>query len=152
MEPSIVLESNNGTQQPKIPGETVFSKDAGRLENDKLEPIAVIGYSCRFPQDAYNPQKFWELLSNARCTSTPVPKDRFNVESFYHPDPARVNSYNIKGGHFLKEDPGFFDAPFFNMSPSEAACMDPQQRILMESAYRCFENGGFSSRPLTVQC
>ena len=34
-----------------------------------------------------------------------------------------------------------FDAPFFSIPPAEAACIDPQQRILLETSYRALENG-----------
>lgn len=49
---------------------------------------------------------------------------------------------NCKGGHFLTQDLGVFDAPFFSISPSEAKSMDPQQRLLMECVYECMENAG----------
>ena len=48
---------------------------------------------------------------------------------------------NVKGGHFLVEDLAVFDAPFFSLTPAEAASMDPQQRWLLETAYRALENG-----------
>lgn len=41
----------------------------------------------------------------------------------------------------MAEDPRAFDASFFSMSPAEAAVLDPQQRGLLEGAYRTFENG-----------
>ncbi len=44
-------------------------------------------------------------------------------------------------GHFLKDDIAAFDAPFFSITPPEAAGMDPQQRGLLENAYRAMENG-----------
>lgn len=47
----------------------------------------------------------------------------------------------IRHAHFMKEDPRGFDAPFFNMSYAEASVLDPQQRGLLEGAYRTFENG-----------
>jgi acyl transferase domain-containing protein len=47
----------------------------------------------------------------------------------------------MRGGHFIKEDLGAFDAPFFSITPAEAAAMDPQQRNLLEVAYRALENG-----------
>ena len=48
---------------------------------------------------------------------------------------------NVRGAHFLEGNIAAFDAPFFSMNPAEAASMDPQQRGLLETAYRAFENG-----------
>jgi acyl transferase domain-containing protein len=58
---------------------------------------------------------------------------------------------NVNGGHFLKEDIAAWDAPFFSITPNEANSMDPQQRILLENAYRALENGMMASA-LTVHC
>ena len=54
---------------------------------------------------------------------------------------------NIRGAHFLKDDIAVFDAPFFSINPAEAASMDPQQRGLLETAYRAFENGRSDELP-----
>lgn len=48
----------------------------------------------------------------------------------------------LRGGHFLKQDLGLFDAPFFSITPAEAEAMDPQQRIMLETSYRALENSG----------
>ena len=48
---------------------------------------------------------------------------------------------NVRAAHFLREDITAFDAPFFSITPAEAACMDPQQRGLLETVYRALENG-----------
>lgn len=48
---------------------------------------------------------------------------------------------NCRGGNFLTGDLAAFDAPFFSIPPAEAACIDPQQRILLETSYRALENG-----------
>lgn len=48
----------------------------------------------------------------------------------------------VRGGHFLTEDLGVFDSPFFSITPGEAACMDPQHRHLLEVSYHALENGG----------
>lgn len=29
--------------------------------------VAVIGIACRFPGDANNAERFWELICNGRC-------------------------------------------------------------------------------------
>ena len=44
-------------------------------------------------------------------------------------------------GHFIQDDIAAFDAPFFAMTPAQAAALDPQQRGLLESTYRALENG-----------
>lgn len=46
-----------------------------------------------------------------------------------------------RGGHFLKGDISAFDAAFFKMSGAEAKAMDPQLRLLLETAYHAFESG-----------
>lgn len=50
------------------------------------EPIAVVGSSCRLPGGASTPSKLWELLKEPRDILREVPKSRFNVKGFYHPD------------------------------------------------------------------
>ena len=54
---------------------------------DVLEPIAVVGLATRFPQEAQTTEALWEVLLQARSTWSPIPKERFNSEAFYHPDP-----------------------------------------------------------------
>ncbi|KAF1828904.1 reducing type I polyketide synthase [Decorospora gaudefroyi] len=106
------------------------------------KPIAIIGLSLKFPQEATSPQAFWEMLVKGRSAMTEIPKDRFNVEAYYDPDPEKAGTINVRGAHFVKEDIAVFDAPFFSLTPAEASCMDPQQRGLLECAYRALENAG----------
>ena len=47
----------------------------------------------------------------------------------------------MRSGHFIEEDIAAFDAPFFSISSSDAAVMDPQQRKLLEHTYKALENG-----------
>lgn len=48
------------------------------------------------------------------------------------------------GGHFLSEDPAYFDAPFFSITKGEAVSLDPQQRLVLENVYLALENSGLS--------
>ncbi|KAH6608313.1 hypothetical protein Trco_004626 [Trichoderma cornu-damae] len=106
-------------------------------------PLAIVGIGCRFPGDATNPEKLWDLIASGRSAWSKVPADRWNEEAFWHPDPDDTNgTNNHKGGHFLSQDLGRFDAGFFNITPQEAASMDPQQRLLLETTYEALESAG----------
>ena len=59
------------------------------LGPDKTEPIAIVGLSLRFPQEATTAANFWKLLLKAKCTVTPFPEDRLSVSGNYHPEPGR---------------------------------------------------------------
>jgi iterative type I PKS product template protein len=102
--------------------------------------IAVIGMAGRFP-DAADHELFWQLLEQARDVHRPVPADRYPVDS--HTDPAgkKRNTSHTPYGNFI-ENPGLFDARFFNMSPREAAQTDPMQRLMLVTAYEAMEMGG----------
>ncbi|KAK1147595.1 Type I Iterative Polyketide synthase (PKS) [Aspergillus melleus] len=105
---------------------------------DSFEPLAIIGLSCKFPGDADTPESFWRMLQERRCAMTPWPEDRVMLEAFSHRDSKEF----IAGAHFMQEDPALFDASFFGISGAEAAVMDPQHRMVLETAYRALENAG----------
>lgn len=105
-------------------------------------PIAIIGMACRLPGGSDNPDKLWNMLSEGRSGWKEIPEDRWNKDSFYHPDPEAKEAINTKGLYFLDQDIAAFDARFFNIHPHEAHCLDPQQRILMETTYEALENAG----------
>lgn len=69
--------------------EYVNSLDAPLVDHDRIEPIAVIGFSLKFPQDATSAEKFWKMLIEGRSAMTKVPENRFNVDSFYVPGTQR---------------------------------------------------------------
>ncbi|WDK19629.1 KR domain-containing protein [Colletotrichum graminicola] len=116
----------------------------GEQRSLQSEPIAIIGLNLKFPGEATSMQAFWAMLENGLNASCEVPAGRFNIDAFYHPDPARLDSIRVRKAHFMAEDPRAFDAAFFNMSPAEASILDPQQRGLLEGAYHTFENAGIA--------
>lgn len=112
------------------------------LDGPVLEPIAVIGLSLKFPQEATSPEAFWKMIMEKRCATQQVPSDRYNIDAFQGSDNNRTNQVRPRGGHFIKEDLSLFDAPFFSITSNEAASMDVQQRQLLECVYRALENSG----------
>lgn len=108
---------------------------------NEIEPVAIIGFGFKFPNDVNNAESLWELLMERRSTMTEVPKNRWNIDGFYKEHGHRPGTVKNRGGHFVADDPARFDAPFFSIPPAEAECMDPQQRLLLETSYHALENG-----------
>ncbi|KAI2628872.1 lovastatin nonaketide synthase [Hypoxylon sp. NC1633] len=105
-------------------------------------PLAVTGLAFEFPDDAVSSGRFWKMICDGRSTSREFPSNRLNIDGYYHPDDSRPSSIPLRGGHFVEEELGAFDAPFFAITPGEAACMDPQHRRMLEVSYHALENAG----------
>ncbi|KAK8045422.1 hypothetical protein PG993_005446 [Apiospora rasikravindrae] len=108
---------------------------------EPLMPIAIVGIAGRFPGDAENPERLWDMVCEGRNALTKVPSSRFNSDAFCHPHGERQGTTNVDKAHFMNHDISAFDAPFFNLRPKEVKAMDPQQRMALECTYEALENG-----------
>ncbi|MBA3470233.1 MAG: SDR family NAD(P)-dependent oxidoreductase, partial [Herpetosiphonaceae bacterium] len=106
------------------------------------QDIAIIGMACRFP-GAADSAAFWELLCRGADTVGDVPGARWDWRAYFDPTPgATGKTYSRWGGYI--EDVDCFDARFFNISPKEAALMDPQQRLFLQTAWHTLEHAGYA--------
>ncbi|GKZ24448.1 type I Iterative Polyketide synthase (PKS) [Aspergillus brasiliensis] len=110
-----------------------------------MQDIAIVGFSIKFPGDGDTPEGFWSMLAEKKCVMEEWPTERFNLEAFA----GRSSKGFVRGAHFMKEDCGLFDASFFGISGTEACAMDPQARLLLETAYRALENAGMPMEAVT---
>ncbi|KAJ2998999.1 hypothetical protein NUW58_g147 [Xylaria curta] len=109
------------------------------------EPIAIVGTACRFPGAATTPSKLWDLLKAPRDVLKEFPPERLGTAGFYSENGDMRGRSNVRHkSYLLEEDVRHFDNAFFNINPKEAADMDPQQRILLETVYEAFESAGWS--------
>ncbi|MCA1909372.1 MAG: SDR family NAD(P)-dependent oxidoreductase, partial [Magnetospirillum sp.] len=92
----------------------------------RRDAIAVIGMAGRFPGADDVETLFAKLLEGADLTG-PAPAERGFVGQW-------------RGGFLTDIDR--FDAALFRVSPAEAERLDPQQRLMLETAWRCLEDAG----------
>src|ERR1700735_4552482 len=102
--------------------------------------FAIVGYAARFP-GAADADEFWDVLRHGRDAIAEVPRDRWDVDEFFDPEPGALGKGVTRRAGFVDDVTGF-DAPFFGMSAREVRLMDPQHRILLETAWRAVEHSG----------
>jgi acyl transferase domain-containing protein/acyl-CoA synthetase (AMP-forming)/AMP-acid ligase II/NADPH:quinone reductase-like Zn-dependent oxidoreductase/acyl carrier protein len=120
-------------------------KEAEQIR-DHDDRVAIVGLSCRFP-GAADAESFWRLLRDGAEGIGEIPKQRWDLEAYFDPDPDVPGKiYTRRAG--LLPDLDKFDPAFFGISPREAAGMDPQQRLLLEASWWALENAGMSAASL----
>ncbi len=120
-------------------------KEKAPITNEK-EEVAIVGMSCRFPNGANNPTKYWDILTEGKSGIVDMPKERWDVDKYYSEDKKESGKMYVKRAGFLDVPIKKFDAQFFNISPKEAEAMDPQQRLLLELVWEAFEASGSDIR------
>ncbi|PHH69089.1 hypothetical protein CDD80_7017 [Ophiocordyceps camponoti-rufipedis] len=101
--------------------ETSSQQYTGNMVTNSKTPLAIVGMSCRFPNDATSPERLWQLCAEVKNTWSHWPADRLNEETWYHPRPEHLGTV---------------------MTVKQA--MDPQVRLLLETAFEAFESAGLS--------
>ena len=102
--------------------------------------LAVVGMSGRFP-GAADLTAYWRVIAEGRETIS-----RFSSEELQL---AGVSAERLRHPGFVNAggvvpDGESFDAAFFGYSAREAALMDPQQRLFLESAWHALEDAGYA--------
>jgi acyl transferase domain-containing protein/enoyl-CoA hydratase/carnithine racemase/acyl carrier protein len=110
--------------------------------------IAVIGMAGQFPQ-ARTLDAFWQNLAEGRNCISEVSPDRWDVRAYYQPGAAVAGKTNSRWMGAL-EDYDRFDPLFFNISPSEAESMDPQQRLFLQACWHAIEDACYDARGLSA--
>ena len=102
-------------------------------END----IAIVGMASKVP-GADDLGEFWKILCQGESQHIEVPASRFGFETHWRKMDTGTRWY----GNFMK-DVDVFDHKFFKKSPRESAAQDPQQRLMLETAYQAVEQSGY---------
>ena len=120
----------------------------GRRGSRPSEDIAIIGLGGRYPK-ANDLRAFWEILKSGTDCVTEIPKDRWDIDRYYDPDPNKATEGKMysRWGAFV-DDVDKFDPLFFNIAPVEAELMDPQERLFLETAWTTLEDAGYTRSDL----
>ena len=137
----LVLEAMTANRMDTKTGSDLIAQ----IKNIKIpttQDIAIIGMSCRFPM-AENIEVFWKNIAEGIDCITAIPENR-KTDS----EAIRAHSYlkhakgtYSKGGYL--NDIDTFDYAFFKLTASEAALMDPNQRLFLETAWSALEDAGY---------
>lgn len=137
------LNPNNPHQQStnKTSDQPIFQDSSPiSLTQHAQDDIAIIGLHFTFPL-ANDVDEFWQNLSSGRDCITEIPKERWNYQDYPIDVGGKQKFYN-QGGFIADIDK--FDPLFFNISPFDAAIMDPQERLFLQTAWATIEDAGYT--------
>ena len=103
------------------------------------ESLAIIGISCHFP-GARDHYEFWQNLKEGKESAQVFTEDDLRRA---HISEALIRDPNYVPVQFAIEGKDLFDPTFFNLSPRNAAFMDPQFRQLLLHSWQALEDAGY---------
>ena len=138
------VDPGNKTLIPALEEENSYDHETHRER--RSSDVAIIGISGRFAGSA-NLEEFWSHLQAGESCIEEIQRKGWET-STNTTDPGSVYTSLTRWGGML-EHIDQFDPLFFNISPLEAARMDPQQRLFLEEAYKSIEDAGYSAEQLS---
>jgi acyl transferase domain-containing protein/acyl carrier protein len=110
-------------------------------DHEPAHGIAIVGLAGRFPGSP-TLESFWQNLREGRECIT-----FFSTEELLA---AGVPAAELADPHYVKargrlDGIELFEPGFFGFTPREAEMLDPQHRLLLESAWQALENAGYDA-------
>ena len=109
--------------------------------------IAIVGMSARFP-GSNHPDAFWAHLQAGADLISEVPVERWDWRACWGDPMQEPGKTRAKWGGFI-DGIDHFDPRFFGLSPRDAEGMDPQSRLVLESAWAAVEDAGYAAHGLS---
>lgn len=129
------------SEQVTNPVSTNVVKSKAKNEGD----IAIIGIAGRYP-GANNMNEFWQNLIAGKDCISEIPKERWDWQKLAKYKSPSGKSISKWGGFI--QDPDCFDHQFFRISPREAEVLDPQERLFLQTCWKCIEDAGYTPETL----
>ena len=111
-------------------------------ENHRPQPIAIVGIGAIMPQ-APTAEAFWENITRGRYSITDVPKERWDPDLYYDPDPRAPDKTYSRIGGWVREfmwDPFGWHLP---LPPKVGDQMDEGQKWSVAAAHAALADAGW---------
>lgn len=123
--------------------DTDLPLDSAEYDELNVDGIAIIGMNC-YVGSSKNVYDFWEDIKNGTdCIGKISDRRRKDADLLISSLGQATADVEYREMCYL-EGIDCFDNSFFNLSPKEASLTDPSQRLLLESAYKTFEDAGLT--------
>jgi polyketide synthase PksN len=138
---------NQKKQEPsKLKNNGSISNAHTNTDGSRTVEIAVIGISGQFP-DAENVGEFWDNILNGCDAVRELPQEYLDQNNYYSSKKQKGKSFCKWGGILKNRD--CFDPLFFSITPKEAECMNPHQRLVMQEGWKALEDAGYNPKQLS---
>ncbi|MEM7578618.1 MAG: PfaB family protein [Cyanobacteria bacterium P01_A01_bin.80] len=117
-----------------------------------MEKIAIIGYSCLFP-DANNPDQFWENLIEGKESTSSISSQEMGIdpEVFYNPFKGKPDKFYSLKGAFIRDF--HFDAQSYNLPADFLKGLDDTFKWSLYVAKQALQHSGYrDSQTLLAKC
>ncbi|MFI1184359.1 beta-ketoacyl synthase N-terminal-like domain-containing protein [Streptomyces sp. NPDC020799] len=121
--------------------DTAVAREDAPQDKAAAESVAVVGIACRMPGGADDSDAFWNLVRRGNDLTSGLPAERRRLLGLASNDHAFGRLGAVGGIEY-------FDAPLLEVSAPDANAMDPQHRLLLETAWAALEESGVDPRSL----
>ncbi|GAA4055333.1 hypothetical protein GCM10022233_28810 [Streptomyces shaanxiensis] len=111
------------------------------MNGTALHDIAIVGLGCRFP-GARDSQAYWQLLLDGERRFAPVPKDRWNHDTFHAPADRRAADSAYTDQVAFLDEVDRFAALHYGLPPRRVEAMDPQHRLMLDVTREALDDAG----------
>ncbi|MBY0573448.1 MAG: polyketide synthase dehydratase domain-containing protein, partial [Undibacterium sp.] len=142
-----ILASSNRFRSDYLVNRASTKAPAKALAVTASFDVAIVGLAGRYPL-ADNVNQFWDNLVAGRNCVSEVPPERWESSKYFDAQNKQLGKAYTKWAGFLN-DVDRFDHLFFNITPSEAEIMSPQERQFIQQAYASIEDAGYTPASLS---
>ncbi|MGA9857939.1 MAG: beta-ketoacyl synthase N-terminal-like domain-containing protein, partial [Solirubrobacteraceae bacterium] len=106
--------------------------------------VAIVGLACILP-GAPDATAFWANILEKVDAIREVPRERWDWQRFFDPDPSAADKVVSRWGGFI--DPVPFDPIAWGLPPKSLASIEPFQLLALITAQRALHDAGYARRP-----